>query len=341
MGYKITIIIPVYNAEKTLERAIDSIINQSFDFNDIELILIDDNSNDGSREIINKYSEKYENVIKYFLEKNSGGPSKPRNIAIEKATGKYLMFMDNDDKLDSDYCETLFNAIDEEKADVVRCRYSYKFLDGVYSRPDASKERTILTNVIESGYPMWASIFNTKFIQQNNIRCPLCLAEDGYFTIVAYTKANKIIYLPNYYGYIHTVESEGVQSLGHTTKLNNFERVFEGYDLTIRYLEENNYDASYFFNNKIPRLYNAFFKFVGTKEEKIQILSMIRDYQLNYNYQINVPLLPWRILNNFVLNKKWTISIFICRIASVVYNHRNLKNFIFKRNFNLKFISKN
>lgn len=336
MNYKITIIIPVFNAERTLKRAIDSIIDQTLDFNYIELILIDDASTDSSQEIIKKYSEKYDNIQAIFLDENSGSPSKPRNIAIEKATGQYLMFVDNDDKLQEDYCKTLYDVIAKENLDIVKCEFSYKFLDGVYTKPNPSKKIEKLENITHSGCPMWASIFNTKFIQENNIRCPNTLSEDGYFTIVAYTKTNKIAHLPNYYGYIHTVESEETQSLGHTSKIDTFDKVLEGYDITIKYLEENNYDAEVLFNEKIPRLYLAFFKFKGSKKDKITVLKKIRDYQLKYDYSTHIDSVIYRILNNFVLNEQYNQALIISGIASSLYNQRRIKNMIFRKQLNLR-----
>jgi len=80
MKYKVSVIIPVYNAEKYLKTAIDSVINQTIGFENIELIIVNDNSNDNSEQIIKEYSNKYDNIIDIHLDKNSGLPGKPRNI---------------------------------------------------------------------------------------------------------------------------------------------------------------------------------------------------------------------------------------------------------------------
>lgn len=328
-------ILPIYNAERTLNRAIDSIIAQTIGFKNIELILIDDKSTDKSPEIIKQYLH-YDNVKPIFLKENSGSPSKPRNIAIKKVTAPYLMFMDNDDKLSPDYCETLYNAIIEENVDIITCGYSYNFLDGVYAKPTSSKKRIEFKQITHSGGPMWASIFKTKFVQDNDIKCPYTLSEDGYFTIVAYTKANKVIRLPEYYGYIHTVESEGAQSLGHTSKIETFDKVIAGYDLTIDYLEKNKYNAEILFNGKIPRLYLVFFKFDANKEQKIVALKKIRNFQLSHNYPIIIKSRIYKVLNYFLLKEKYNIVLFLSSIATRIYGNRKLKNIIFKKSLNLK-----
>lgn len=333
--YKISMILPIYNAERTLNRAIDSIINQTIGFENIELILIDDKSTDNSREIIKQYAH-YDNVKPIFLKENSGSPSKPRNIAIKKVTAPYLMFIDNDDKIYPDYCETLYDAITEEQADIVKCEYSYNFLDGVYTRTKSSKIRTPQKNVHPVGYPMWASIYKTSFVQDNNIECPDTLSEDGYFTVVAFTIANNIICLPEYYGYIHTVESEGTQSLGHTSKIETFNRVIEGYNLTIDFIEKNRSGAEVYFNDKIPRLYLVFFKFDGNKEQRTIALKKIRDFQKSHNYPIIVKSPIYKVLNYFLLKEKYNIVLFLSSIASVLYKNRKLKNIIYKRSLKLK-----
>lgn len=112
--YKVSVIIPIYNQEKYLDRAINSVINQSIGFENIELLLVDDCSIDNTKEIINNYINMYENIKGLFLEKNSGGASKPRNIGIKNSTSKYLMFLDPDDYYLEDTIKVLFNEIESD-----------------------------------------------------------------------------------------------------------------------------------------------------------------------------------------------------------------------------------
>ena len=102
---KISVIMPVYNAEKTIDRAILSIINQTY--NNIELILINDGSTDGTESIIKKYIEKENKIeIKYYFQKNSG-PSIAKNLGIDMAIGEYILFVDSDDTISENYIESL------------------------------------------------------------------------------------------------------------------------------------------------------------------------------------------------------------------------------------------
>lgn len=109
----ISIVVPIYNAEKYLDKCINSMINQTK--KELEFILVNDGSTDSSEKIIKNYKDKR---IKYFKNKNQG-IGKTRNFGIEKTTGKYLMFLDSDDYLDITACEKLYNKAEKEKLDLV------------------------------------------------------------------------------------------------------------------------------------------------------------------------------------------------------------------------------
>ena len=98
-GFIFSIIMAVYNTEKYLNEAVDSVINQSFPFDKIQIILIDDGSTDSSGEICRKYHEKYPDNIVYIRQENQG-QSHARNNGIDYAEGEYLNFLDSDDKLE-------------------------------------------------------------------------------------------------------------------------------------------------------------------------------------------------------------------------------------------------
>ena len=114
---KISVIIPVYNAEKYLERCLDSACKQTLQ--DIEIICVDDCSTDGSFEILKKYSKNYKNLIVIKLEKNQG-ESAARNAGLSAAKGEYLAFMDNDDEIDLNFYEKLYEKAAKTNADIVK-----------------------------------------------------------------------------------------------------------------------------------------------------------------------------------------------------------------------------
>ena len=93
MGPKVSIIVPIYNAQKTLRRCIDSILNQ--DYTDFQLLLIDDGSKDDSGRICDEYASEDERV--HVIHKENSGVSDSRNLALNEAKGEYLQFLDSDD----------------------------------------------------------------------------------------------------------------------------------------------------------------------------------------------------------------------------------------------------
>ena len=115
---KVSIIVPVYNAEKFLPRCLDSLVNQTLD--DYEVILINDGSKDSSAEIIESYREKYPEIIKAVTVEN-GGQGRARNIGIKMAKGKYLGFADSDDWVSPNMFKRLYEKAEAENADLTVC----------------------------------------------------------------------------------------------------------------------------------------------------------------------------------------------------------------------------
>jgi glycosyltransferase involved in cell wall biosynthesis len=103
----ISVIVPVYNVEKYIERCLDSIINQTY--NNLEIILVDDGTQDHSGDICDEYAKRDNRIT--VIHKANGGLSDARNCGIEHSTGEYLTFIDSDDYIDCDYVEFLFNLV--------------------------------------------------------------------------------------------------------------------------------------------------------------------------------------------------------------------------------------
>ncbi len=119
MKKKVSVIVPIYNVEKYLEGAIESIVNQTF--KDIEIILVNDGSTDNSQEIIKKYAKKDKRII--VINKDNGGLGSARNKGLEKASGDFIAFIDSDDWIQTDMIEKMYNKAMEEQLDVVICSY--------------------------------------------------------------------------------------------------------------------------------------------------------------------------------------------------------------------------
>lgn len=119
MKRKVSVIIPVYNAESTLKRCLDSVGTQTY--TNLEFLLINDGSTDNSLEICQAYAAK-DPRIAVHTQKNAG-PSAARNNAIDMATGDYLTFVDSDDYIEPDMIERMVAAAEEHAVDMVICNY--------------------------------------------------------------------------------------------------------------------------------------------------------------------------------------------------------------------------
>ena len=115
----VSIIVPIYNSEKTIVKCIESVINQTYKH--LEILCIIDGSTDSSENILNNYVKK-DNRIKIINQVNSG-VSEARNNGIKNSNGKYITFIDSDDWYDSKFIEEMLNKIKKENVDVVRCNY--------------------------------------------------------------------------------------------------------------------------------------------------------------------------------------------------------------------------
>lgn len=115
MQIKYSVIIPIYNAEKTLKRCLDSLLRQKRQ--DAELILINDGSSDGSSKIIEEYKDRFGNIVS--IEQENSGVSIARNTGLDAANGTYILFVDSDDYVSENYFETIDEAENEEDSDLI------------------------------------------------------------------------------------------------------------------------------------------------------------------------------------------------------------------------------
>lgn len=188
----ISIIVPIYNAEKYLDKCINSLLNQTKE--EIELILVNDGSTDSTEEIIKSYKDKR---IKYFKNKNQG-IGKTRNFGIEKANGKYIMFIDSDDYLEKTTCEALFVKAENDNLDLVICNFYKEYDNGNLEEiilpsfeNTTLKETPSLIRTINLS--PWNKLYKKELIRKNKLKFEENLKyEDAPFVSSAFDKANKI-----------------------------------------------------------------------------------------------------------------------------------------------------
>lgn len=195
MEPKISIIIPVYNAENYLHRCFDSILANNY--KNLEIIPVNDGSKDNSQIVIDEYKNKYPDIFYPILQENQG-IGMTRNNALEKATGEYIMFIDNDDFIDNDYIQTHVKEIQKNDYDVIISGYKR-----------VSDEKILFKVTLDNQYEWskyisiapWGKLYKAKFLKDNDIKfLKTPIGEDIYFNLQVNTLTEKIKII-NYTGY--------------------------------------------------------------------------------------------------------------------------------------------
>jgi glycosyltransferase involved in cell wall biosynthesis len=119
---KVSIIVSVYNTENYLKRCLDSLVCQTL--NDIEIVIVNDGSQDNSQLIIDQYYNKYSEKIIPLIKEN-GGLSETRNLGLKYAKGEYISFIDSDDYVEKDMCEKMYDKGIQTESDVVCSPVTY------------------------------------------------------------------------------------------------------------------------------------------------------------------------------------------------------------------------
>ena len=173
----ISVIVPVYNTEKYLVECLDSIIGQTYE--NLEIVLIDDGSTDGSGKICDEYAKKDSRIV--VLHKKNGGQSSARNAAIKVAKGEFINFVDSDDALDLGFITELYSLYDE-KCSLSLCGLLYHRLhnntkEHAYSKPYHARKKNeslksyILQSMVLDGrmYPAVNKLFVAGIIHKNDL----------------------------------------------------------------------------------------------------------------------------------------------------------------------------
>lgn len=183
--YKISIIIPFYNSEEYLEDAINSVINQTIGFQNIQLILVNDGSKDGSEDIALKYKAKFDNII--YLNQENAGVSSARNKGLKYVEGKYINFIDSDDKWEKNALLNMYNFIEQNYSDIdfvsariknFEANEDYHYLDYKFEETrvvDIEKEPEMLIFHVAS------SLFKSEVIKDMEFDTKLKIGEDCVF----------------------------------------------------------------------------------------------------------------------------------------------------------------
>lgn len=330
MDCKITVISPCFNAENTLKRTIESIINQSIGFDNIELILYDDASTDNTKKIIQYFADKYENIVPVFSNSNLG-PGTGKDLCIPKAKGEYIMFIDSDDEYNKRICETLLKEMDDN-IDIVSCNHMvfeddsseicyYKFSDDYNLKNKSFIQHDEL--IYLPSFNVVDKMFKREIIIKNNIRfTSLRNGEDEVFLRHYLLYAKNLVHLNNYVGYKIHKQKDSISGSQTIEDL-------QSYILTCLKIKEI-YEHE---NVDIPRLLgmriNAFIELLYIKDilknydknRLYTILNNLADLEEEISFNQKLGLLN-DITNFFIKRKQFALGIVYSKI---LYNIRKSK----------------
>ncbi|WP_315119221.1 glycosyltransferase family 2 protein [uncultured Clostridium sp.] len=251
---KVSIVLPAYNCESTLEATINSVLKQTY--TDYELIIINDGSTDETKQICDEFSN-LDNRIICFHTLNKG-VSEARNKGIEYISGEYLMFIDSDDTYDPTMIESMIKYISKPGVDMVCCGYRKIFKKKRKSEEEFSLEEQFVNdtnymiNVIEKlkdhylYNQIWNKIYRVDIIKKYNIMMDkeLDMGEDYRFN-VDYTQNIRSIYILNKVLYSYIVGEEGLtfkyrenEFSRRISNLNYYKKLYDKYDVKSDYLDK-------------------------------------------------------------------------------------------------------
>ena len=164
----ISVILPIYNVEKYLEKCLKSVINQTY--KNLEIILVDDGSKDNSPQICDEYAVKDKRIV--VIHKSNGGLSDARNAGIEIAKGKYITLIDSDDYVEKDYVQFLYQLIKENNAEMSICSHTVLYTNGTRIEKETGEHlvldpKTTLEKILyDEGIDLsaWAKMYKANTI---------------------------------------------------------------------------------------------------------------------------------------------------------------------------------
>ena len=274
----ISIIMPLYNAEKFLKESLDSIMNQSF--TKFELICINDASTDATSDILNIYKKNDERII-VLNNSERKGAAYARNRGIESARGEYMIFLDGDDIFDEEMLELAYDTIEKYQADVVKFGYAHVPSEEIHNRKKVALSTEYINRYCKQTFAIselkpyewiswnsapWNKLFRTKLIKENNIKFQsLSSSNDVYFVDMALLVTEKIIELND--------ERVMVYARDHKepSRISNYRDPMCVYK-AIEYMQKKLLESSFFSKCYQHFYYKAFFMLKDTVER-------IRDYK--------------------------------------------------------------
>ncbi len=310
MNKLLSIIVPVYNAKKYLQRCVDSVLQQTY--KTWELILVDDGSSDGSSELCDSLALEDERIK--VVHKPNGGVSSARNSGLDNAKGEYVVFIDADDFITGKHCEILMQ--ENERADLLICGYQEIEKNSISEIKTDNKQLSIdefrksFDELIQCDIvnPPWNKRYKREIIGDLRFDANIRIGEDLVFNLAYFEKCENIqIISQTSYCYDRTNENAATKKY----KDGDFEQLSFLYlsKKQFKYLKEKSLEFDYldkhFFRSVVELMQILCFNKIKGKRKIIK--SWLNKEEFNFVCK-----------NNFKLSIKWRIPLRLCRIKSAL-----------------------
>lgn len=337
----VSIIMPVYNTGNYLRRAIESIINQTY--NNFELLLIDDGSDDGSGNVCDEYASSFSNIIAYH--KENGGICDARNYGLKRAKGKYIAFCDHDDKYRPMLLSTVIGLAEKYKCDIVNyksCLVAGNDISGrsgsesgfFYSETNFNGSLLLLL-CNNCHATVWSNIYRSDLLRENKVLFDTSFkhgGEDFDFNLEVYKHIHSI-YVSNQVLYVHYLHEESSTSAKFYSDM-YFQKIKEinKANLLINYRNvDYNHNKYYYTNYFFSCIFSALYYGLHlnkTNEDQIILLKKFKDNFLLKNSSIN-PLIY--VLKNHTFGHRMFYAIFIRSFLKSKYSYFYWKYLLLKK----------
>ena len=312
---KVSVIIPVYNAEKYINKCIESVINQTL--KDIEIICINDGSTDDSINILKEYDKKYRN-FRLINQENKGVISARLN-GYSKAKGEYIAWLDNDDFIESIMLEKMYNLAKKEDLDLVECNYKFYPNNVTYKEKWFNEYKGVNDwNFLFRNTLLWNKLAKKEYLDSINFKYLLKEFGEGSFSIVMIS-TNKIATI-NEELYNYRV---GHESLSHNyNNLKWYKNIVDSNKRRYEYLLNNNCSESWLDVFMFTYLYYVLIFMViscynNNKELYLENKNIIKKYNLfsnRYKKYLKKHLSPLKYLfMKYVSINNYSLTTFIVK----------------------------
>lgn len=345
----ISVIIPIYNAEKYIRRCLDSIKTQTY--KKLEIICVDDESTDQSADIVRQYC-KIDERFRYYKIKNAG-VSNARNVGLKYSSGNFIMFLDSDDWIDEETCAVAVSVMQVNDADIVMWPYVREYEDSSVKKKIFDKDMVFKDNdlkllhktfigYVDDGFfqpgnadalsPVWGKLYKKSVLKDilfYDIK-QIGSYEDGLYNIEVFGKARKVVYINRYFSHYWKSNSNSLTSCFNEKLLLQRSKLYE---IIFQYIQKNKLDETYIEALKNRIVYEILYIGLNEMNRRSSGVSHIRQLKKvvcskkyenagkTFKYQ-SFPL-HWRIFYRFAVHKNVVLLYLMLYIMHAVRKIRH------------------